>query len=134
MFNSKMIKASDMIAELQGATIGHETLDEKLYAVFEGWQYPLFGAAITSRQHKKAEGEDLNYTTSLNAIIGYIEKYHPEWVWGISQKGTALMYRRAANADGYDVKLTALHHIPEIALCIAVLNVMVAEAGNGFVI
>jgi hypothetical protein len=71
---------------------------------------------------------NLNPTLSIGAAVALCERVLPGWVWGISQNCCALLYRRAENADGYNLKVSPPKGAtPPLALCCAIIDALIAK-------
>ena len=70
-------------------------------------------------------------TASVDAAIALCERVLPDWVWGISKIGHALLYEKTDSEKGYGEKIKVDHPVPAIALCLAVLRARPSQDGGG---
>lgn len=124
--HSTVLNALRMLEKKQGkGQIMTKAIDD-LIARLEKLTGPDTDLAVDINTHFEIASyitDDGDPTASIDAAVALAERVLPGWVWGVSQHGDALLYRKSGNEDGYDLKIKeGKSKPPAIALCIAILR------------
>ena len=138
---------TDLIAKLEAASVGSRELDAEIYAETHE---PMFGRYRSPNKSDDPGNPYMaqkvtapNYTTSIDAIVGLIEKMLPSWSIQImiERRSKELpwfcvhmqdseyisLYWHEGDADGNAYSQAYSRATPSIALCIALLRALEAK-------
>ncbi len=117
-------RLSGLVERLEKATKNSHQLNQEIFALVQGWSYPLHGAALEEWESTLKETGLVSYTSSIDAAMTLVPEGWSNW-WMIARGAagvTAAELRKYPDIGTKYDEVQASSYSTPIAICIAGLK------------